>query len=188
MSSSPEGGTTGASGPRRLSTGPLAGLLILVVVAVLVVLNLLEAPATAVSREQFDALLERGVVAEVWIGAGRLEARLTGPVRFRGERQLVDRVVAELKVRPSDDEVGRWRAAGARLSAEPPKRQPDWPWGGAVALLLAGGIWHLVAQARRHRRLGSPRQRLEEADRQYRDGELSRDQYEQLVSELTAQL
>ena len=172
----------------RGRTGPLAALLVLGVAVVLVGLNLLEPPRIRVSAERLEVLLQQHLVEVVRLRVSEVVCVMTRPVRFRDEQQLVERVTVHLEAPPGEDDVRRWEAAGARVVRQPQPERRDWPWAALVALLLAGGIWHLVSQARRHRQTGSPRQRLLEADRRFNDGELSRKQYDELVSELNAEL
>ena len=49
-------------------------------------------------------------------------------------------------------------------------------------------LWHLVDQGRRHRRGGSPRQRLRDAERDLQDGKLTRAEYDDLVVDISTEL
>jgi len=187
MSSSPER-EPGPSRPSRVPTGALAAGLVLAVAVALVGVNLVGRPSIRLSGERLDALLQQGLVEEVQVYGSRVECILTAPVRLREERQPVERVEVELGVPPGQVEVLRWETAGAVVVRQPQPQVRHWPWGSLVSVLLAGGVWHLICQARRHRHTGGPRQRLQEADQQLAQGALTRQEYDKLISEITVEL
>jgi len=187
MSPFPEHAAAGAAPPALPRSGWLAAGLVLAVVAALAGLNLLGPRAVSISAEQLDALVDEGLISEARVRGSAVECALSRPVRLRGERQLVSLVVCELAADGPPD-ADRWRQAGARVLHLPPDERRDWPWALLVSALLAGGIWHLVVQARHHRRVGSPRQRLLEADRQLAEGCITPEQHGDLVAELTARM
>lgn len=193
MSSSTDKGITGrvtGSSPAggTVPTRWLAFGLVALVGAVLLGVNLLDPPLASVDAEQFKTLLDEGMVSQIRIRGRTLECALARPVRLRGERAAVSAVQIEWGAAPDAGEVSRWEQGGVQVLSLPEGGRRDGPWAIAVALLLAGGIWHLVAQARRHRRDGSPRERLQEAERQFGAGELTREQYDNLVAELTIEM
>ncbi len=188
MSSSTDQTANPAPSRRAPSTWWLAIGLVLLVGAVLVGLNLLDPLLVRVNGEQFEALVEGGAVLEIRVRGSTVEGVLTRPVRLVSEREAVSAVQIEWGGEPGQGEISRWEQGGARVVMLPGSPRRDGPWAAAVAFLLAGGVWHLVAQARRHRRSGSPRERLKEAERQFRAGELTQEQYDHLVAELTIEM
>ena len=54
--------------------------------------------------------------------------------------------------------------------------------------LLGAGTWYLFAQARHNRRYGSPRQQLQELETAYREGRLSREEFEQRAANVSTDI
>jgi type VI protein secretion system component VasK len=88
--------------------------------------------------------------------------------------------------------VDRWRAAGVLVVAGETGGDQRWArdlaWTAIVGGLLLFGVYHLVQQARLHRREGSPRERLAEAQAELEAGRISREEFERRAAEITPEL
>ncbi len=61
-------------------------------------------------------------------------------------------------------------------------------WIGFVSLLLLFGMYHLVMQARRHRRDGSPRQHLDHARADLAAGRISAEEFERRATAISIEM
>lgn len=175
--------------PTRLALVLGAGLLALVLL-----LSFLAPEELPVELERLQALVDDGMVISVAVGDGSLVASLQQEVMvdIAGQRYRTSDIVV---AGPVDDDlrelVQGWGATGISIVYidEPPGLQlRDAAWIGFVILLLALGVWHLVLQARTHRRDGSPRQRLDEALAERDAGRISAEEYERRATNITAEM
>lgn len=182
-------GEGGAPSPTRLAAGLGVGL-----IAIVFVLNLMAPGEVPVSLERLEALTAEGAVLRLEVGDGDIVGYLTHEVAVddAGQRRLASAVVVDRLSPGAEDAVARWRAAGLAVSrsevAEASRSRREWGWLAAVGGLLSFGVYYLVLQARLHRRVGSPRQRLEEARAQLESGAIDGDEYERRVAEISVEL
>ena len=81
------------------------------------------------------------------------------------------------------ESLARWRASGVTvaLGSESGRWLRELAWLAVVGGLLLFGLYNLVQQARRHRREGSPRERIAQARKDLEEGRLTRDEFERRV-------
>ena len=176
----------------RLLACLLAGALIVVVAG----LNLFEGGATEIGYEQFQQLLEQGLVKRITLVDDHMEIRLARAVRIEGlrGRSVIEHIQVEIAWSPSDDDVEAWREErgvevvdiGDSGSASQLTRSILL---GLVSVgLMAGGALYLIAQARAHRRRPGPRQRLRDAEADYLAGRITQEEYEREADCISAEL
>ena len=175
--------------PTRLALILGAGLLVLVIV-----LSLLAPAELPIPLDRLETLVADGVVESIEVTEGSIVARFRGPVllevagqRYRTEAAIIAGIVDVEK----QNAIDRWREAGIAVEAadEPPGRGlREAAWIAFVVLLLLLGVYHLVMQARAHRRDGSPRQRLDEALADRDAGRISAEEYERRASAISIEM
>ena len=173
-----------------ISPATLALILASALMAVVMLLNALGSDATPVDESRFGELVRNGSVAHITVeGPRNIVCDLHEPVSVPElRRQSVARVSVELSQPLGAEERLSWREFGISVVDGEPNGHGRWLWRALVVAILCLGIWHLVAQARTNLRLGSPRQRLEEVERQFEEGGLSREEYSRRVEEISAHL
>lgn len=175
--------------PVRLALVLGAGLLALVML-----LSLLAPEELPVDLERLQILVDEGLVISVAVGDGSLVAQLREQVALdlAGQRYRTDAVVVAGPVdQMLRDRVADWSATGVavvRVDDPPGRSLRDAAWIGFVLLLLSMGVYHLVTQARTHRRDGSPRQRLDEAQADRDAGRITAEEYERRASAITIEM
>lgn len=166
-------------------------LLSLGLLATVVVLNMLGSPEVPVSVEQFQKLSKDGVIEGVKIAPGGWHAQLKRPCRIdNGGGEFITRqVVVNGQGEPGRSEVNAWKDAGMAVEhiSEPPQ-QAGWMGGALVGGLLGLGLWHLWRQMQRHRREGSPRQHLENLEKEFKEGRISQEEFQRRAEILMAEM
>ena len=177
---------------KRPTIGLALGLCLPIVVA-LVILNTLGEEGEEIAPEHFSELMDRDLVEEIRLQEQVLRCLLRHPIRLTEAKAKppVRRVVLRYAARPSPADLSGWREQGIRVVVVEGGGESGtgiiW-WPVAMALLLGLGTVHLLRQARRHRRHGGPRQRLQDAERQLLNGELSREQYDRLAATISSEM
>jgi hypothetical protein len=173
----------------RLAVTLGAGLLTLVLL-----LSLLAPPETPIDLSRLESLIAEDRVASIEVSEVSIVARLREPVMLEigGQRRRTQVVIVTGIVDADQEEaIGRWEEGGLSVVAvvAPPERGlQEAAWVGFVSLLLAFGVYHLVTQARTHRRDGSPRQRLDQARADLDAGRISDEEYERRASEISIEM
>ena len=166
----------------------LAGALIIVVVG----LNLFDGGMTEIPYEQFQRLMNHGLVKRIAVADDHLEIRLERAVRVSGlrERPMTEFVQVELARSPTVEDVEAWREGGVDIGDSGPSSQLGRSiFLGLVSVgLLAGGVWYLIAQARADRRRPGPRQRLRDAEAEHLAGRMTREEYQKEADRISAEL
>ena len=175
--------------PTRLALILGVGLLTLVVV-----LSLLAPAELPIDLERLEALIAENAVESIEVTDRSFIARFREPVllevagqRYRTEAAIIPGIV-DVEKRQA---LERWSAAGVSVLTldEPPGRVlREAAWIAFVVLLLLLGVYHLVMQARTHRRDGSPRQRLDEALADRDAGRISAEEYERRASSISIEM
>ncbi len=173
----------------RLAVTLGAGLLALVVM-----LSLLAPPELSIDLSRLEDLVADGRVASIEVSDVSIVAHLQEPVilDMGGQRRRTETVIVTGIIDADRGEViRRWREAGLSVVAvvAPPQRGlQEAAWVGFVSLLLLFGVYHLVTQARTHRREGSPRQRLDQVRADLDAGRISDEEYERQASEISIEM
>lgn len=173
-----------------------AGLAVMLAAGLLGLLLLLSALApseTAIGPERMEELVSRAMVERVEVIDGRLIGRLRRPVVIEesGHRALTSDVILPMPDGAAVvEDLARWRASGVTVALGSGGRRwlRELAWLAVVGGLLLFGLYNLVQQARRHRREGSPRERIARARKDLEEGRLTRDEYERRVSEIAPEL
>ena len=178
---------TGNGGPSvRLALG-----LCLPIIVALLGLNVLGGEGEEIDPAHFGEWLDHDLVEEIRLEGQVLRCLLRHPVRLtetKGQTP-VRRVVLRPAALPSAAEVSAWREQGIRIVVDGGGGSPsDRLWLAAMVLLLGLGAAYLLLQARRHRRYGGPRQRMLDAEKQFLNGELSREEYDRLAATISAEM
>lgn len=180
------------------SVARLALLLAAFLGLIVVGLNLVAPRPFQVSQEQFLELIDKGAVASIEIGDHGLRSVLLSSMEFdqRGRRVRTQQVRVELGEMTADNKItiadsamaiADFEARGIAISYADPgaEGETDALWLTIVIGLLTIGAWHLIAQARQNRLNGSPRQQLRELETEFREGRMSRDEYEKQAAEIS---
>ncbi len=166
-------------------------LLALGLLATVIALNLLGSPEVPASAEQFQRLRKEGAVATVKIAPGGWHAELKRPSRIdNGGGEFITRqVVVAGQGEPDAATMSEWRRAGVLVEhIEEPAPQAGWVGGILVCGLLGLGLWHLWQQMQRHRREGSPRQHLETLEKEFKEGRVSKEDFDRRAEALMAEM
>ena len=180
------------------SVARLALLLAAFLGLIVVGLNLVAPRPFQVSQDQFLELIDKGAVASIEIGNHGLRSVLLSSMEFdqRGRRVRTQQVRVDLGETTADNRItiadsamaiADFEARGIAISYADAGAQgeTDALWLTVVIGLLGIGAWHLFAQARHNRLNGSPRQQLRELETEFREGRLSRDEYEKQAAEIS---
>ena len=140
-----------------------------------------------------EEFVSQGMVERVEVVEGRLIGRLRQRVVIEEAGQ---RVLTKDVILPMPDEkvlvesLARWRTSGVTVSMGADRRRwlREAAWLAVVGGLLLFGLYNLVQQARRHRREGSPRERLARARQDLEEGRLTQAEFERRVSEISPEL
>lgn len=159
------------------------------------ILNLLGSSEVLVSVDQFQQLRQGGAVERVRVTPSGWHADLRRPCRINSSSGefLARQILVAGQGRPKPAQLDEWRTAGIAVDfgQDPLAQSSGWRgWSGGVLVsgLLGLGVWHLWNQVRRHRREGSPRQRLEELERDFKQGKLTQEEYTQRAEALWAEM
>ena len=181
-------------GEKQISATRLAVTLGAGLLALVVLLSLLAPPEIPIDLDRLESLVEEGRVASIEVSDVSLVARLREPVLLDlgGQRRRSEVVIVTGIVDADGQEaIRRWGEAGlsiASVEAPPERGLQEAAWVGFVSLLLLFGVFHLVAQARTHRRDGSPRQRLDQARADLDAGRISDEEYERQASAISIEM
>ena len=181
-------GTTLTTSPTALALMLAMGLL-----GLLLLLSLLAPSETSIGPERMEELVSQAMVERVEVIDGRLIGRLRQPVVIEeaGHRAVTRDVILPM---PDGSVVvealARWRDSGVTISlgAESRRWLRELAWLAVMGGLLLFGLYNLVQQARRHRREGSPRERLARARQDLDEGRLTQEEYERRVAEIAPEL
>jgi hypothetical protein len=176
-----------------LSPTSLALLLAAGLLGLLLLLSLLAPTETSIGLERMEELVSQDMVERVEVAEGRLIGRLRQPVVIE---QAGHRVLAKDVILPMPEgalvleALARWRTSGVTvvMGADNRRWLRELAWLAVVGGLLLFGLYNLVQQARRHRREGSPRERLARARQDLEEGRLTQAEFERRVSEITPEL
>jgi hypothetical protein len=175
--------------PTKLAATLGAGLLALVVV-----LSLLAPSEYSIDLERLKDLVADGKVASIQVSNVSIAARLTEPVvlEIGGQRHRTQSVIVSGDI-GSDEKltIEQWEATGlsvVSVGSPPDHGLQEGLWVGFVTLLLLFGLYHLVTQAQKHRRDGSPRQHLDEARADLDAGRISAEEYERRASAISIEM
>ena len=195
VDSAPDGeGLEGSVSYRRLSL-LLAGALTIIVL----LMNVLSPDEIPVSEGTFQGLVEDQQVKSMTVGDGWLIGVLvaevtveeqTGVGAWPRKGQLVS---VNLGVQPTREQMNQWHGGGievqpaddAALAKRARGRQTGWAM---MAILLGVGLYYIVAQAKRSKRLDSPRGRLMKLDKALKSGEISQEDYHKKAAAISAEL
>lgn len=166
-------------------------MLALGLLGTVLLLNLLGSPEVPVGIEQFQRLEKEGVVEAVRVSPGGWHVELKRPCRIEngGGEFITKQVVINGQAEPAHAVLSAWRKKGIAVEriAEPVK-QAGWMGGVLVCGLLGLGLWHLWQQMQRHRREGSPRQHLEELEKDFKEGKITKEEFERRAELIMAEM
>lgn len=179
--------------PRPLSPTVLAAALGAGLVLLVLLLNMLATPEALIDGDRLAALVAQGEVVRIELGDAGIAAHLRRPaVLDEGGQRLRSAHVLVPGAEADGEQRDRWQSAGIEvaesLGGGGGRRVRELVWTVAVAALLLFGLRHLIDQARRHRREGSPRQRLEALHAAFQEGRVSREEYERQVDDISVEL
>lgn len=170
----------------------LALVLAVALFGMVLVLNLLGSPEVRISLEQFQRLTKEGAVEWIKITPAGWYCGLDRVRRIANHHGefTTRQVLVPGQAEPGAGLLSEWRSAGIDLEYSRDPVAPDSGWGGMILVggLLALGIWYLWQQVRKHRREGSPRQKLQELERDLQAGKVSQEEYAQRAEALWAEM
>ena len=176
------------SSPVKFSLA-LAGALLAVVIG----LNFVQSSEVPVSADQFQQFIQEGVVKNIKITQFGLSCFLQKPVRLESEgREFFSQhviLLGESEVPP--EQVSLWRGKGivVEYSDDKGTASREWAGIGLVVFLLGLGVWHLWSQIQKDRKgIGSPRRRLQELEKEFREGKISLEDYQKIREALWAEM
>ena len=195
MTSTPDDMTsTPDEGDSKVSTGRLALVLGASIIGLLGLLTWLAPLGVPVAAAELQRLLQAEQVVAIDVGT-------TAIVAYLAETQLVQQLEGGRPAQTQSIRVYRSLVDEAQLDSLRqtgiPVRQQShttdgalgpYTWIFVVILLLGAGGWHLVDQARRHRRHGSPRQRIADLERELEQGKIDPDRFRREVEQLSTEL
>lgn len=182
-----------------LSYGKLSLLLAAALGIIVVLINLLSPEEIAVSEGTFRALVEDEKVTDIVVGDGWLNCILVGDVTVEEQTGVGtrprkgSRVSVNLTEVPSVEEQQQWRHAGIgvypadadALAKRARGQQIGWL---LMAVLLGIGLYYIISQAKRSKRFDSPRGRLAKLEQAWKDGDISREDYDRKAEAISAEL
>ena len=176
------------SSPIKFSLA-LAGALLFVVIG----LNFVKSPEVPVSPEQFQRLSLKGLIVQIKITQTGLSCRLEENVRleYEGREVFSQDIILLGKQEVPPEQVSRWRAEGIAVEYddETGTSSREWVGIGLVGSLLGLGLWHLWSQIQKDRKGdGSPRRRLQTLEKEFREGKISLEDYEQAREAIWAEM
>ena len=173
----------------------LAGALTVIVL----LMNVLSPDEIAISETTFYGLVDDRLVDRIAVGDGWLVCDLVDEIAVEelpgvGSRPRRGRLVSvDLRERPSLDEQRQWRHWGVDVhpadEAISAKRTRGQLTGWALMIiLLAVGVYYIVTQAKRSKRLDSPRGRLMKLEQELKNGEITQEDYRKRADAISAEL
>lgn len=164
--------------PILFSVGLAVGLL-----AVVVVLNFLGREEVPVKEEQFNQLLNDGLVEEIEIVPSGLIAHLKKRVRISedGQENYAKIIWLIRGIVVSSGEKADWEQAGIAVSYRE-EEGGGWRAGGGWVLIfmfLGVGGWYMWRQIQEDRTgKGSPRRRLQQLEQDFEEGKMEEEDYQ----------
>ena len=156
---------------------------------IVVGLNLISAHAFQIPPDRFIELVDKGVVERVDLGERILQAKLTQRIQFaQGGQRLRTSTVSVIIDGSLSGYDFEGRGIAVTHGGSKNQAATDDLWLLVTLALLGAGTWYLFAQARHNRRYGSPRQQLQELEIAYREGRLSRKDFEQRAANVSTDL
>tara|TARA_Y100000588_G_scaffold329287_1_gene365354 strand:- start:484 stop:1062 length:579 start_codon:yes stop_codon:yes gene_type:complete len=174
--------------PLKFSLALAGGLL-----AIVFGLNFLKSPEIPIEYEKFVRLHEDGLIEHILITPFGLSCRLSQLVQLIQEDREVeaDRVVLLGDYDIPPEYVGNWRFSGIAVDYQDSEEMSwrEWAGIGFLALLFILGIWHIWSQIQKDRKgIGSPRRRLKELEKDFKEGKISLEDYEKAKEKIWAEL
>ncbi|MED5414511.1 MAG: hypothetical protein VYC64_06145 [Candidatus Latescibacterota bacterium] len=178
-------------------TIPTTRLALILGTLILVMLGLLSylAPlGTPVSAQELHRLLNEDRIGSIDVGVTAIVGHLTEPqlvTQLDGGRPAQVQAVRVFRSLVLDEQLDSLQQSG--LDIRENSRTTDgalgpYTWAAVVGFLLIAGGWHLVDQAARHRRYGSPRQRIADLEKQLEQGKIDPDRFRREVEQLSTEL
>ena len=162
------------------------------IAVVVIALNLAGSDEASIQLEQFERLVDEDHVEGIAVSGEILHVRLRRAVRLAELQSgsVTDRVSVRLSTAPGASRLNAWHQRGIEVgqceaTASEPSREIV--FAAVIGILLAAGTWYLVARARADRRNG-PRQRLQDAEAEFRAGRLSSEEYRERVDAISLEL
>ncbi|MBT3344794.1 MAG: hypothetical protein HN712_02805 [Gemmatimonadetes bacterium] len=186
-----------ADTPEEEDVIPTTRLALMLGAAIILLLSLLSylAPTgTPVPRTEMTRLWEADQIAAVDVGETAIVCYLKDPQlvqEFDAGRPGYAQAIRVFRDEIDESQLETWRQAGLPVQFRTQTTDGalgPYTWMVVVAMLLAAGGWHLVDQARRHRRDGGPRQRIADLEQQLEQGKIDPDRYRREVEQLSTEL
>ncbi len=187
LNSKKEDGHTSGS-PVKFSLALAGGLLFIVLG-----LNFLNSPEIPVTAEQFQGFSTEGRLKHITITPFGLNCQLKEPVQLTHEDREVttQAIVLQGNQEIPPEQVSYWRSQGITVGYEDSEdiTSKELAGVGFVAGLFGLGLWHLWSQVQKDRKgIGSPRRRLQELEKEFREGRISLEDYEKAREALWAEM
>ena len=181
-------GTEREGAPVKFSIA-LAGALLAIVFG----LNFLKSPEIPIEYNKFMRHYEDGLIEHIQITPFGLSCRLSQLVQVTQEdRELeVDRIVLLGDYDIPPEYVCNWRFSGISVDYQDSTEMGWREWAGIalLGLLFILGIWHIWSQIQKDRKgIGSPRRRLQELEKEFKEGKISLEDYEKAKENIWAEL
>ncbi len=177
-----------------IPTTRLALMLGAAIIALLSLLSYLAPIGTPVPGSEMTRLWEAQQITAVDVGETAIVCYLKEPQvvqEFDGGRPGYSEAIRVFRDEVGESQLDIWRQAGVPVQMRTKTTDGalgPYTWMVVVAMLLGAGGWHLVDQARRHRRDGSPRQRIADLEKQLEQGTIDPDRYRREVEQLSTEL
>ena len=172
--------------PILLSLALACGLLALVFG-----LNLLDGPEIPVEHDQFQQLVKEDKVTEIVVGIDGIRCKLREPVKTThdGNEITADRILLQGSQHIPPEQVSYWESRGIDVEFDDEERPRSWGGAIVVGVLLTLGLWHVGSQIYKDKRgVGAPRRRLQELEKEFRDGKISLEDYEKAREAIWAEM
>jgi len=179
---------------RQVSPTKLAATLGAGLLALVVLLSLLAPRQTPIDLSHLESFVADDRVSAIDVSGVGVVGHLREPVMLEvgGQRHRAVEVVVPGRADSAMQEaLLRWQSAGLTVVTIPSPeghRLQETAWIGFVSLLLLFGMYHLVMQARRHRRDGSPRQHLDHARADLAAGRISAEEFERRATAISIEM
>jgi hypothetical protein len=172
--------------PVMLSVALACGLLALVFG-----LNLLDGPEIPVEYEQFKRFVKDEMVQSIVVGADGIRCQLREPVKTThdGNEVTADRIFLPGSQHIPPEQVSYWESLGIAVEFDDEPRPRSWGGIAVVGILLTLGLWHVASQIYKDKKgVGAPRRRLQELEKEFRDGRISLEDYEKAREAIWAEM
>lgn len=178
--------TVDGMSPVRLAWILASGLM-----AVIMLINAIGGDVTAIGENEFRELLRKGVIERISIqNQQSLVATLYDREKVKSRQgDYLQSIFVEFSLPIDEVQRQEWRDLGIKVGdGEERVENNTWIWAAIVVGMLGLGIWHLISQARKNLRYGSPRQWLEVVDREFQEGIISKEERDSRIEEISARL